>query len=266
MTDSNSFSGLLKSRISRRSALKGLAATAAIGTAPGYVRYAQAQSSEPIRIGFQAHRTGIGAAYGRWYERTTAAATKIINDAGGINGRPIEIITEDDGTDPARGAEVVEKFANLHKTDVVFGTLFSHVVVGSAPAAGELKMPYYVVSEGYHVASGKLNRYVLQPGITDVKAQTRSVAPWIAGNVGKKITMIYPSTRSKRSTSTARGWNSSMAAISGKARHAISRPTRPMPRRCIARRSASTRTAPASTIPRTFPPPRICSAAGRRSM
>jgi branched-chain amino acid transport system substrate-binding protein len=192
MTDSNSFSGLLKSRISRRSALKGLAATAAIGTAPGYVRYAQAQSSEPIKIGFQAHRTGIGAAYGRWYERTTAAATKIINDAGGINGRPIEIVTEDDGTDPARGAEVVEKFANLHKTDVVFGTLFSHVVVGSAPAAGELKMPYYVVSEGYHVASGKLNRYVLQPGITDVKAQTRSVAPWIAGNVGKKITMIYP--------------------------------------------------------------------------
>ena len=116
----------------------------------------------------------------------------MINDGGGINGRPVEIVTEDDGTDPARGAEVVEKFANQHKTDVVYGTLFSHVVVGSAPAAGELKMPYYVVSEGYHVASGKMNRYVLQPGITDVKAQTRSVAPWIAGNVGKKITMIFP--------------------------------------------------------------------------
>ena len=29
-------------------------------------------------------------------------------------------------------------------------------------------MPYFVVSEGYHVASGKLNRYCFQPGITDV--------------------------------------------------------------------------------------------------
>jgi branched-chain amino acid transport system substrate-binding protein len=53
-------------------------------------------------------------------------------------------------------------------------------------------MPYYVVSEGYHVASGKLNRWVIQPGITDVRAQCRSVAPWISQNVGKKITMIYP--------------------------------------------------------------------------
>ena len=178
--------------ISRRGALAGLAATAALGAAPGYVRYAQAQSSAPIKIGFQAHRTGIGAAYGRWYERTTAAALKVINDAGGINGRPVEVITEDDGTDPARGAEVVEKFANQHGADLVYGTLFSHVVVGSAPAAGELKIPYYVVSEGYHVASGKMNRWVIQPGITDVRAQCRSVAPWIAANAGKKVTMIYP--------------------------------------------------------------------------
>jgi branched-chain amino acid transport system substrate-binding protein len=192
MNDRTKPSSLLTTGISRRGALKGIGAAAALGTAPGFVRYAQSQSSEPIRIGFQAHRTGIGAAYGRWYERTTAAAIKRINDAGGINGRPVEIITEDDGTDAARGAEVVEKFANQHKTDIVYGTLFSHVVVGSAPAAGELKMPYYVVSEGYHVASGKMNRYVLQPGITDVRAQCRSVAPWITSNVGKKITMIYP--------------------------------------------------------------------------
>ena len=62
---------------------------------------------------------------------------------------------------PARGAEVVGKFATQHKTDIVFGTLFSHVVIGSAPAAGEAKIPYFVVSEGHHVASTKLNRYCL---------------------------------------------------------------------------------------------------------
>ncbi len=178
--------------LTRRSTLKGMGAAAGLMMGPGFVRYSQAQSSEPIKVGFQCHRTGIGAAYGRWYERVTNAAAKRINDAGGINGRPLEIVIEDDGTDPKRGAEVVEKFANQHKTDVVYGTLFSHVVVGSAPTAGELKMPYYVVSEGYHVASGKLNRYVFQPGITDVRAQTRAVGPFIAGNVGKKVTMIYP--------------------------------------------------------------------------
>jgi branched-chain amino acid transport system substrate-binding protein len=182
--------------ISRRTALRGLGAAglgaAAIGAAPGFVRYAEAQTSEPLKFGFQVHRTGIGAAYGRWYERTTKAALAEINAAGGIAGRKVEIIFEDDGTDPRRGAEVVEKFATQHKVDLAFGTLFSHVVVGAAPRAGELKLPYYVVSEGYHVSSGKLNRYTFQPGITDVRSQVSSMAPWVADKLGKKVTMIFP--------------------------------------------------------------------------
>ncbi|MCY3879957.1 MAG: ABC transporter substrate-binding protein [Rhodobacteraceae bacterium] len=182
--------------VTRRRLLKTLGAgTGAIvagSTIPGLFRYAQAQSSEPIKIGFQVHRTGIGAAYGRWYDRTTQAAVKRINDAGGINGRPVEIIAEDDGTDPKRGAEVVEKFATQSNCDVAFGTLFSHVVIGSAPRAGELKIPYFVVSEGHHVASGMLNRYTLQPGITDVKSQVEAMGPFVAANLGKKVAMIFP--------------------------------------------------------------------------
>jgi branched-chain amino acid transport system substrate-binding protein len=197
MTDKKTDSTGKKSLLtSRRKLIKGLGAaagaSAALGLMPGAMRYIQAQSSAPIRIGFQAHRTGIGASYGRWYERTSNAAVKAINDAGGINGRPVELVIEDDATDPKRGAEVVEKFATEHKVDVAFGTLFSHVVIGSAPAAGEQKLPYFVVSEGHHVASGTLNRYVFQPGITDVKSQVISMAPWIAGNLGKKVTMIFP--------------------------------------------------------------------------
>lgn len=180
----------------RRTIIKGLAAgtatAAAIQAAPGFVRYAQAQSSEPIKIGFQVHRTGIGAAYGRWYDRTTEAIATKINENGGINGRPLEILAEDDGTDPKRGAEVVEKLTTQYGCDVVYGTLFSHVVIGSAPRAGELKVPYFVVSEGHHVASGMLNRYTLQPGITDVKSQVKAMAPFVSDNLGKKVTMIFP--------------------------------------------------------------------------
>ena len=181
------------SDLTRRGALKTLGAgVAGAATLPLWARYTHAQSAEPIRIGFQVHRTGIGAAYGRWYDRTTQAAVDKINSEGGINGRMIEIVAEDDGTDAKRGAEVVEKFATQHDCDIGFGTLFSHVVVGSAPRAGELKLPYFVVSEGHHVASGMLNRYTLQPGITDVKSQVKSMAPYVMENLGKKVTMIFP--------------------------------------------------------------------------
>ena len=179
----------MTTNLTRRSALKTLGAAS---TLPLWARYASAQSAEPIKIGFQVHRTGIGAAYGRWYDRTTQAAVAMINEAGGINGRPVEIVAEDDGTDAKRGAEVVEKFATQHGCDIAFGTLFSHVVIGSAPRAGELKMPYFVVSEGHHVASGMLNRYTLQPGITDVKSQVQAMAPFVSENLGKKVTMVFP--------------------------------------------------------------------------
>ena len=180
------------SSTTRRGALKTLAAGGAAASLPLWARYTHAQSAEPIKIGFQVHRTGIGAAYGRWYDRTTQAAVKLINESGGIGGRPVEIVAEDDGTDPKRGAEVVEKFATQHNCDIAFGTLFSHVVIGSAPRAGELKLPYFVVSEGHHVASGMLNRYTLQPGITDVKSQVQAMAPYVASTLGKKVTMVFP--------------------------------------------------------------------------
>ena len=158
---------------------QGLGAAAAIGTAPDHVRYAGAQNSAPFA---SASRRIAPASAPPWplVRKTTMAATKLINDAGGITGRPVEIDVEDDGTDPGRGAEVVGKFATQHKVDVAYGTLFSHVVIGSAPVAGEFKLPYFVVSEGHHVASTKLNRYVFQPGITDVKSQIQAMAPWIA--------------------------------------------------------------------------------------
>src|SRR5690606_37839352 len=106
---------------SRRGVLKGMAAGAGALVAPSFFPgFTQAQSAEPIRLGFQLHRTGIGASYGRWYERTASAALKVVNDAGGINGRPVEILFEDDGTDPARGAEVFGKLATQSNCDLVF--------------------------------------------------------------------------------------------------------------------------------------------------
>jgi len=195
-----------REKISRRNLLKAAGALAGAGAvnagvgllSTAWVPRAAAQpaaaggAKTPIRIGFQVHRTGIGAVYGRWYERTSAAAASLINEMGGMAGRPVQLVAEDDGTDPKRGAEVVEKLAVHHKVDFVYGTLFSHVVIASAPRAGELKIPYFVVSEGYHVASGKLNRYVFQPGITDVRAQITGISGWLVKNLGKKITMIFP--------------------------------------------------------------------------
>lgn len=175
----------------RRTALKTLGGTAIALASPAVLRPGFAQDGT-IKLGAPMHRTGIGASYGRWYERTATAAVKLVNEMGGINGRKVEMIVEDDGTDPKRGTEVVEKFATQYKVDAIFGHLFSNVVAAAAPRAGELKVPYFICSEASLLGAGKLNRYTFQPGITDVRAQVQAMAPWIGSTIGKKVTMIFP--------------------------------------------------------------------------
>ena len=94
-------------RISRRAALGRAGALAGAGiaaTSTGpLIRTAAAQGDKPIRIGFQVHRTGIGAVYGRWYERTTQAAVAYINEQGGIAGSECDGKSErDNGQHHAR--------------------------------------------------------------------------------------------------------------------------------------------------------------------
>ena len=96
------------SMLTRRTALKGMAAGATLLASPAVLR---AASGGTIKLGAPFHRTGIGASYGRWYERVAQAAVKLINDGGGINGKPIEMIVEDDGTDPKRGTEYIDATA-----------------------------------------------------------------------------------------------------------------------------------------------------------
>jgi branched-chain amino acid transport system substrate-binding protein len=180
-----------KFAVTRRGALKMVGAGALALACPAVLRPAFAADGK-IKFGAPIHRTGIGASYGRWYERTAAAAIKLVNESGGINGREVELIVEDDGTDPKRGTELIEKFATDYKVDAVFGHLFSHVVAAAAPRAGELKMPYFICSEASLLPSGTLNRYVFQPGITDVHAQVHAMAPWVSSTLGKKVTMFIP--------------------------------------------------------------------------
>ncbi len=173
--------------LSRRSVLMAGGASLAGGLIP-----AALAAEAPIKIGLQAHLTGIGASYGKWYDKTSRAAAKAINDAGGIAGRPIELIVEDDATDAKRASEVIEKFATQHKVDFVFGPLFSHVAASAAARAGELKLPLLVASETSDLAAGSFNRYTFQVGNTNVRAQVTAIAPWLVGNVGKKVTMFVP--------------------------------------------------------------------------
>lgn len=67
-------------------------------------------SGEPIKIGFFAPITSAAAsADGESTRNSVELAAKMINDGGGINGRPVELVIYDDGLDTTQAVSIAEK-------------------------------------------------------------------------------------------------------------------------------------------------------------
>src|SRR3982751_3665779 len=79
------------SKISRRTALAGLSASAALLAMPRLGRSAD----DTIRIGFPTPLTGPFAAEARDQVKCAELAVKLVNDKGGIAGRTVELIEKD---------------------------------------------------------------------------------------------------------------------------------------------------------------------------
>ena len=87
-------------RTTRRDVLQGIASVAAGGMMlPGVIRSACAQgAASTVRIGMVLPVTGPAADAGRFALNGAKVALDAVNKAGGVLGRPLEIVTEDDQT------------------------------------------------------------------------------------------------------------------------------------------------------------------------
>lgn len=88
---------------------------------------AGAGGTGPIRLGALIPLTGPSAATGVDMRNGYELALKQINAAGGINGRPVEVIYEDDKNDPATAVASFNKLVNNDKVEVLMGGLASTI-------------------------------------------------------------------------------------------------------------------------------------------
>lgn len=71
-----------------------------------------APTTEPVRFGIALPQTGDQAQYGEYFEQGFELALSEINDAGGIDGRAVELVYEDTQADPAQAPAVAQKFVD----------------------------------------------------------------------------------------------------------------------------------------------------------
>lgn len=95
---------------------------------------AAAQGTAPIKIGIVTPLSGTYASIGQQVKWGVELATKEINDAGGVMGRKIELLFEDEEANPAVATQKAEKLFQSSKVDFLAGTVNS----GSTLAVGQV--------------------------------------------------------------------------------------------------------------------------------
>ena len=126
----------------RRHLLQATAA-AALG-APALVR----AQSEPWRIGQTAALTGPLAFPFVEMNKGIAAAFKEVNDRGGIDGRPVEFFSMDDGGAPEKAAENTLKLLQKDQVFSLFACGGTTSVMGALKVLGEAKVPLIAPATG----------------------------------------------------------------------------------------------------------------------
>lgn len=87
----------------------------------------------PIKIGVAAPITGNWAEYGFGFEVATAMAAEEINEAGGVNGRPIELVVMDSKGDAKEATAIARQFADDEEIMAVVGDFSSTCCMATAP-------------------------------------------------------------------------------------------------------------------------------------
>lgn len=102
---------------------------------------AAGQDKSTIKIGTSFPMTGTVAADGKYIVNAINFAVDQCNEAGGINGRKVEVVSEDDASDPTAAAAIANKFAENKDIMAVVTSYNSSCALAQVPVYKEAGLP-----------------------------------------------------------------------------------------------------------------------------
>ena len=159
-------------------------------TGLGLAALASPLKAQDIPIAVAGPMTGPVASIGEQMKRGAEAAAAAINDAGGVNGRKIKIVIEDDACDPKQAVAVANLIVG-QQIKFVDG----HACSGSSIPASEV----YAENGVLMMSPSSSNPVLTEKGHATIMrlyprddAQGAFAAPWIAERFkGKKIAILH---------------------------------------------------------------------------
>lgn len=168
---------------------------------------------DKVRIGVFMSLTGSTANFGISSVNGIKMAAEEINGAGGINGKQIELLVQDDRSDASEAATIVTKFVTQDQVHGILGEVASSRSIAAAPIAQNAKIPMLTPSSTNPEVTRK-GDYIFRSCFID-PVQGAAIAQFAARNLNAKRAAIMVDRKNDYSTGLEKNINETFTRLGG---------------------------------------------------
>ncbi|HEY7649712.1 MAG TPA: ABC transporter substrate-binding protein, partial [Methylomirabilota bacterium] len=131
-------------------------------TAAAFVTAVVAETSAPVKIGVIQPLSGPVAASGNYVRMGAEIGRDWLNAKGGVLGRKIELVIEDNKSDPKEAASAAEKLIVRDKVPAIMGAWGSSMTLAAMPKLEEYGVPMVVETSSAAVITKRGNPWIFR--------------------------------------------------------------------------------------------------------
>lgn len=139
------------------------------------------KETEYIQVAYISSLSGEAGVWGESLKKGFDFAVKEINQEGGINGKLIKPIYEDDECDPKKGIDAYNKIIKIDNVKIITGTVCSSVAMSVAPITQENKV-LYMASGATHPEVTKQGDFIFRVWVSD-SYEAKAIAKFSVNNL-----------------------------------------------------------------------------------
>src|SRR5829696_6668728 len=169
---------------------------------------------DKVRVGVFMSLTGTTANFGISSVNGIKLAADEVNAAGGINGKQIELLVEDDRSDASEAATIVTKFVTQDQVHAILGEVASSRSIAAAPIAQNAKIPMLTPSSTNPEVTKK-GDFIFRSCFID-PVQGAAIAQFAAKSLNAKNAAIMVDRKNDYSTGLEKVINETFTRMGGR--------------------------------------------------
>jgi len=147
-------------------------------------------AAEPIKIGAVLAVTGFAGNFGTNSKLAITYLAEELNQKGGVAGRPVQVLIEDDQSIPTNSLVAATKLIRDKNVCMLLGPNLTPMVMPTLPLVEKEKVPQLAIGAGHEVTV-PLKKWVFRIPVTDYRLAPRML-DFVVNTLGaKKIAVLY---------------------------------------------------------------------------